>query len=78
MNYYYYYGNITKENEMGGECGRKGIGQKLIHSFGQKSEIKRSVGRHTLKGGKGGTIFYGSKRNMVCGPSLTDYSVTCY
>jgi hypothetical protein len=52
MNYYYYYcyGNITKENEMGGECGRQRIGQKMIHSFGQKSEIKRSVGRRTLKG----------------------------
>ena len=49
----YYYGNITKENEMGGECGRQEIGQKLIHSFAQKSEIKRSVGRHKLKGGWG-------------------------
>jgi len=42
-------GNITKENEMGGECGRQGISQK--------SEIKR-------KGG-GGRDLYESKRSVV-------------
>jgi hypothetical protein len=47
---------------MGGECGRQGIGQKLIHSFGQKSEIKVSVGRYALKGGDDS---YGSQGNAV-------------
>ena len=53
---------------MSGECGTPERGHKWIHNFGQKSQIKRSVGRHTLKGGEGrGYLFFLDLNETWCG-----------
>jgi hypothetical protein len=34
-----------KENEVGGACSTRGEGEKNIQEFGEKAQIKRSLGR---------------------------------